>query len=787
MAAPWEKYQAQTKATAKEGPWTKFENETGLPKSREEKIALIQQKSKESGDGAGFLDSLLSGAVSVGNTIDSYTGAPMRAAISSAQRIQEPGSQNPIMAAVRQFGENPLLAPTGRDIVRKAGVPDTALSEVAPSVFTTDPEKAKDWFKFEKGGAADITASGAAGLGMDLAADPLNFVPVTRVAKLVSDGVGAGARGITKAASKVGSVAARGGEAALQTAAKIPGARPVGVVANVIGETATETASAIKNMFTPRQAGDYVKLTQIAKTHGINPADLPDAIEFGTHSVISRAARHKAEGPLGEKSLTKFHSALESVRDATENSIMKISGGAVPSQIEAGDMIRKGFDQGVSNFFQNVGMTHNKVMDAMPGLQVAPDSLAKIDSKLNGIEKWAKGQSIRGITQTKRTQSDQLLAAVNAARAGNGSYKQTVEALRDIGEIAFMSENSLADIPADIAKFRDLYFTIDDALIDTVEKSAGGPVAAELRESNKAISEFLGEKSVISSIVGNKRLAPEKVFKALVEHGDTKKIAALKKILPPETFNQLKGSFLQSQLRKNATDVFTFNGFHNNLRNKKNVLGSLLDAREVQELDDLIHLGTRFGDPVLSYSGTGASNVFSNMATGVRNAVANESVVGLLKDSARNRSAKEAAQIVAKEAAQIVAKEAPMLGVGKAVSANAPKTPPAVLLNDNYKKLANLSPFAARVLSKGSDKDEKSDGKPTGPKLWALNGFGKMLEHDKTKMNAALAEKLVTSQKGRDMLVQASDLKPGSKAMNNLFDQIKARPEFNVAKFLGPK
>lgn len=146
--------------------------------------------------GEGALDA----AVKAGRFIDTYTGAPVRSAISAAQH-----TENPLSAFADQFGKDPSLAPTGKEIAQYAGVPDTSLSEVFPSLYTDDPEKAKEWLKFKKGGAADISASGAAGLGIDFAGDVTTLIPPAKAAKLAAKGVRAGSKAVKPSLSKLGS------------------------------------------------------------------------------------------------------------------------------------------------------------------------------------------------------------------------------------------------------------------------------------------------------------------------------------------------------------------------------------------------------------------------------------------------------------------------------------------------------------------------------------------------------------------------------------------------------
>lgn len=88
-------------------------------------------------------------AVAGAKAFDSYTGAPARAGIGAAQDV---GSLNPVdwvkaggSGFAKQFGGDPDQAPTGEDIVKKAGVPEGIPSK-------------------------------AAGFAMDMAANPVNFV-----------------------------------------------------------------------------------------------------------------------------------------------------------------------------------------------------------------------------------------------------------------------------------------------------------------------------------------------------------------------------------------------------------------------------------------------------------------------------------------------------------------------------------------------------------------------------------------------------------------------------------
>jgi len=692
---------------------------------------------------------LLGLASKVVDKIDSVTGAPVRASIGAFQ-----DGKNPISAYSNQFGADPSLAPTGKDIAIKAGVQNKNNENILPEDFYSEDEAFKTGFPSTSYGMAEsarkVSPAGVAGFGIDIAADPTNLIGIPAVSRGIN---------IVGGASKD---ALRMAKAGAKTAVKAtPFIGPTFNVAEKVVDTSADTARALKKLFTPTVSKDFNELKNIAVKNGIDPSLLPESVEFGENSFISRASRNRNEGILGQDHLNKFKHAYESVQDAAENKIQSFANGSVPTSIEAGEIIRDGFDKGVDNFFNSIGMTHNKVMDAIPGLTLSPEAVQKIESKLNGLEKWAKGRSTRGFTNAQRAQGEQLIRAIDAVKSGNGSYKQAVEALRDIGDVAFKSKNVFADVPPDIEKFRDLYFTLDDALIDTVEKSAGAPVANELRESNKAISEFLGDKSVISSVIGNKNISPERVFETLVQNGDTKKIESLRKILPPAYFDKLKGAFLNSQIRKNADDIFSFKALHSNLQNKKNVLGALLSPQEISEFGDIVRLGDSFGSPVLSTSGTGASNAIRDIAQGLSSAVQNDSVIDLLKESARKRSALPIKGSAATEA------------VSKGPSGNTLSS----LAKDGEKLLTAKSSFAMSIPLKANSIQNQNAKKDVnrGPEKWASDGFQQLFIHAIQSGKDPIPKSLLYSdQKTKNLLIQASDLKPGTPAMKKIFEKISS-------------
>ena len=82
-----------------------------------------------------------------------------------------------------------------------------------------------------------------------------------------------------------------------------------------------------------------------------------------------------------------------------------------------------------------------------------------------------------------------------------------------------------------------------------------------------------------------------------------------------------------------------------------------------------------------------------------------------------------------------------------------------------------------------SSKIKISEEKPKGEEKWARNGFEKVLKSttDQAKIERylKLKEEFLNSRKAKKLLVDASDLKPGSKAMKNLLKEFEKLDEEN--------
>lgn len=584
-----------------------------------------------------------------------------------------------------------------------------------------------------KAAQAGARAGAAGSLGFSEADNAKGLVRDVAVGTGLGAAGGAVARGAEKVFSAVKGAPAQtiAKEAAASSvesgAMKIPEAN-----SGVFKDIAKSAKNRIKSYWNPDVDPSYKDFVEIAKKNGIDPNILPESVKFGPDSAASRSSRALAEGKYGEETLKKFNQALGQVRESYDKKIQTYSKGLPIDEVSAGKILRDSYDEGVSKFFDQMDFTHNTVINQAPGLQLTPKSIEKISASLNGVEKFAKGRMARGVTETQRKQGQQLINAIEAIRSGNGSYKQTVEALRDIGEAAFQSKNSLADVPVDVQKMRKIYNDLNEGLIDTVRSNLGDDIANSLVANNKAMSEFFGESSLVSRVMGDKSIAPEQAFRSLVLNGDSQKIQALKKILPPEKWEYFKGAVLENLAKRDPEGDFTFKQLFSSVRNKKNSLASIFEPEELADNLGIIRLGDRFGSPVLSSSGTGASLSFNDIVKEISDPTVNALAIRNANKSATSKLAPE-------------------------------KSSKVIEISKNLKDAPSR---AAGVLIAAPEK---------GPDKWASDGVKKLQEHDPSSgiSDPETISRLKKSKKGKDLLIQASDLKPGTKAMDNVLRKIK--------------
>jgi len=657
---------------------------------------------------------LLKGLVALGEMYESVSVAPTKSAIQAGLR-----GENPAAAFWEQFTEDPSKAPAGKDIAsqdlglsrEESTIPEWLRESVIgqePGQIKRDPKTGKSYLGEPKERAPlKISPAGAVGFALDVLPDPFMLLPVGKLTKGAAKLAGKGIKETARTALK-GSAAAA--DFALDTA-KFTETK------QLIGRSIDDVMDKLKTLFDPKIADDFDKYEKIALKNNIDIDPIKESIEFSKESFLSKAIRQRRE--LGGASAERFKEGVKQIGNSIRNKIKEIGAtGDVLDNVSAGKLIRDSYDRGVAKFFDSMDVTHNTVMKNNPGLKLSDEAMAHLESKLRGIERFAKGRIKRGADPIFVSQGRRLLKNIENIRKTNGSYKQMVEALREIGEISYLSKNTMATIPADVDRMRKIYKVLNESLIDTVEKSAivkrgdeiikGGELANNLILNNARMTEHFSNKSVLKRI-GDKNLSDEALFKNIITSGDSKKIEALKNIISIEDFNQLKASFLNDILKVNQEGNVLFRSTFNSLDRKKAITDKLLSTKEVEEFSELLGLGDRVGIPVLSTSGTGASNVISEITKNIGNVISNDLLIENLKKSARTKAQVEALsklpEIYGKNQAIAVIREAKYPAKVERAAINRIRKVPALFAD----KILRVRPVvkAPQVISAVKRKEEK--------------------------------------------------------------------------------
>lgn len=377
----------------------------------------------------------------VGSAIDSVTGAPTRSAIGAAQ-----SGKNPITAFANQFSEDPNQAPTGKDIVVKAGVPDRRITlgikersgegELPlPNGMGTLPSFDED---------INLNPADTLGLATEFAADPLILGPgilsllgktsagaktakgVKEISKLVgkgakkaSDSVG---RQVTKTASNLTGVT----EKEIQTFAK--NHKEVNKIIKKFGGDISEAADASR-----RNTQARLRSTRATEGNKIGQAieKASKTKDIDVSSVVKKLAEHKKrlDPVLDEKDLGQIDDLIETVNKFSPDNKVNLEGlNRIKRKLqEVGSPSFNDTAAGFAKGKQAQQASKSASGQAREILDSLSEPIRQANSKLSKIRRIEKLANKNLIVEGKTESA--LLAA------GRGSNKRNAAVLRKIGKL----------------------------------------------------------------------------------------------------------------------------------------------------------------------------------------------------------------------------------------------------------------------------------------------------------------------------------------------------------------
>lgn len=449
------------------------------------------------------------------NKLDSYTGAPVRSAVSELQNAHGHMLQAIPKAASaykKQFGEDNSSAPTGKELAQRAGVSDKALSDVLPGMYSETGEG----LPLKKGGFLDPTASGTAGMVLNVATDPLTYLP----AKKIAEGVKAGAKKLLPGLAKVGEAAT--GVPARETVTYANKLDEVNQMGRDYGGDVAAAADNTRKKFTSDIAGVRKGANaEISAAKTANPnvtVDVKKVIE----SLESAKARLNPKFKASD--IQEIDGIIDTVRSAADDAgKMSVADAydlkqylgdlAAPTYQKGGQIFQTGKD--ASRAAKTGGFeAKTLVHEAEPGIRTADSTL----SKLRNIE---KNMNKNLITEGKPE------GALLAAGSGNQRARKTLESL---GRITGKDMVGEADKLASMRRF---------ASPDILPVDATGKAFARMA-TGKGIGDKFGR---MGSLVGLSSTSPW-ALKGAVNAG-VKGTRALEQVASPAKAAYVGASNLQ--------------------------------------------------------------------------------------------------------------------------------------------------------------------------------------------------------------------------------------------------
>lgn len=163
-------------------------------------------------------------------------------AVTALDLLQSYLRKKPMLNQPGDF-ENALVgkAPRTADYLQRGGVPNGAMSDLLPNLYTNTPEEANQFLrlKMAKGGLLDPTIHGTAGLVGDIATDPLTYTGVGELKAMMPKGVGSALEAVSRpvgnAVEKMGEKYFKSGWKRLDEGAKDFSANRVGTLPSEVG------------------------------------------------------------------------------------------------------------------------------------------------------------------------------------------------------------------------------------------------------------------------------------------------------------------------------------------------------------------------------------------------------------------------------------------------------------------------------------------------------------------------------------------------------------------------
>lgn len=617
-----------------------------------------------------------------------YSAAPGRKALSTLLNTGSPVSA--ISSGLEQIGAPAQNAPTGKEIASKQlGLSAQPFTKYSPEEkeagltyedlvarFMQTPEgPEKEALRTEmeaptealpslgKQISSNVSPAGVGGVGVDIVSDPLTYLPVgealkvaSKPSELASSLLRGGANVAGKAVDlgkgaleKGGEILAKVGEKSespfLKTLAQVP-------------EDISAEKELLKQEISKPLRPEFEKQANLIIEEGGDPTLLSASHKYGPDSFKATAESVERQAPLGQSYKDKFQAGVKQTNEIFDKKISEIGGGEVPVDTDvAGEKIVSAYDKRVDDFFNQRDLSYKGVSDLVNGqgvkLELTENAKETLNRGLNSVKRDAE-KLLRAPTPNARTQGKLVLEEIdylekslknqNKGKAGQFKkvlYDDVVDKLQTIGEYAYKTKPiGASDIAPNRKLYGDLYKTLQEATLKTVDESLGKDVGQSLRENNKAFTEFFNKQAPLKDVLESEKNGA-KIYSNIVASGDTKKLQELKEFLGKDSqgWKQVKATFLDQQKALLADGAYNYGDIlkkFNQDDKTSRIAKVLFEPGELDKIKEIAKIGHDYGPGKMNASRSGEFLSHESLSLPTSIGEAGKAVGGLVKNARKS-------------------------------------------------------------------------------------------------------------------------------------------------------
>lgn len=588
--------------------------------------------------------------------------------------------------------------------------------------------------------------------------------------------------GLVKGAARVGALTAAGMSDA-ETADGVVEDVAKGTVLGAASAKALQNAQSLAGTATRALADKISPYRQKMNTEEIIEAARRMGIKVTPGMLDDTGFVERLESALS-KSPSLFGQSVARNRDKVTNRLNEIgqevtAEASNQSPYQIGESFKEGVTAKVGERLDPISAVFTEVAESTKNIPVGEKSKAAIVRNIEGLSTYrltgGKGKPGEYVDMIGRIQNVDEVKTVltmlnNDIRAASGSEKQVLLGIKE--KLSTLEKNSTVRGAISAAK--------EGGMRETTGKRIGMEIVGDLKDARKGYRELSED---LQGVAENARIKTQKGPSAFLDAVDQ---------IPSERiqdkFFNVQNNRQLMTLKSKFPDQFELlrqgkikDIVDRSVDNSVNGQGRFSTQKFLKEVGDL-------NDEAKAMLFEGKTNILKDIETVHRSLPRNFNPSGTASESGWQ----DAIYRNVRDLPTYALYRAASTNLGKGISDSLIKAPQMVELYHKspqayhtiVQKIENnvgfISPKQISV-PKAADGKENNKDRPVvdlkGANKWAVDGYSKLLEHDNSGSlsNDQAVEKLFSTPKGRDLLIKASDLKPGTKAMDDLMTKIKAR------------